>query len=69
MRRRVSDEEIDHVLELLAENDSPICLDHLFLGPTPNITISMNSLTMFLSKNGIRPANGISYCQIPFRAR
>jgi hypothetical protein len=55
--------------EMLAENDSPICLDHLFLGPTPNITISMNSLTMFLSKNGIRPANGISYCQIPFRAR
>ncbi len=54
---------------LLAENDSPICLDHLFLGPTPNITISMNSLTMFLSKNGIRPANGIAYCQIPFRAR
>ena len=55
--------------KLMARNDSPICLDHLFLGPTPNITISMNSLTMFLSKNGIKPAKGISYCQIPFRAR
>ncbi|KJS02906.1 MAG: hypothetical protein VR65_03440 [Desulfobulbaceae bacterium BRH_c16a] len=55
--------------ELMAQNDSPICLDHLFLGPTPNITISMNSLTMFLSKNGIQPEKGISYCQIPFRAR
>lgn len=50
-------------------NDSPIALEHLFLGPTPNITISMNSLTMFLSKNGIKPDKGISYCQIPFRGR
>jgi hypothetical protein len=54
---------------LVARGDFPIALEHLFLGPTPNITISMNSLTMFLAKNGIRPDNGISYCQIPFRAR
>jgi len=54
---------------LMAEHDSPIVLEHLFLGPTPNITISMNSLTMFLSKSGIVPTKGISYCQIPFRAR
>ena len=51
------------------EDDSPIRLDHIFLGPTPNITISMNSLAMFLSKNDIQPRDGISYCQIPFRAR
>ena len=54
---------------LIAQNNSPIALEHLFLGPTPNITISMNSLTMFLSKNNIQPDEGISYCQIPFRAR
>jgi hypothetical protein len=54
---------------LIAQGNSPIALEHLFLGPTPNITISMNSLTMFLSKNKIRPDQGISYCQIPFRAR
>lgn len=54
---------------LLDEGHVPIALEHLFLGPTPNITISMNSLTMFLSKNSIRPQKGISYCQIPFRAR
>lgn len=48
---------------------SPLVLDHLFLGPTPNITISMNSLKMYLSKHGIRPVKGISYCQIPYRAR
>jgi hypothetical protein len=54
---------------LATQNNSSIALEHLFLGPTPNITISMNSLTMFLSKRGIRPKGGISYCQIPYRAR
>lgn len=54
---------------LITEDNSPIALEHLFLGPTPNITISMNSLTMFLAKNSIRPTKGISYCQIPYRAR
>ena len=48
-------------------NGSPIALEHLFLGPTPNINISMNSLNMFLSKKSIKPSKGISYCQIPFR--
>jgi hypothetical protein len=47
----------------------PIALQHLFLGPTPNKTISMNSLTMYLAKNGIKPERGISYCQIPFRGK
>lgn len=54
---------------LVPHDNGPISLQHLFLGPTPNMTISMNSLTMFLAKNGIRPDRGISYCQIPFRAR
>jgi len=54
---------------LIAEKSFSIGLEHLFLGPTPNIIISMNSLAMFLSKNRIRPAKGISYCQIPFRAK
>lgn len=53
----------------IAEKGSPIAMEHLFLGPTPNITISMNSLTMFLSKNGIQPDKGISYCRIPFRSK
>lgn len=57
------------LFHLMPRDDSPIALEHLFLGPTPNITISMNSLTMYLSKNGIQPAKGLSYCQIPFRAR
>lgn len=46
-----------------------IALEHLYLGPTPNITISMNSLKMFLAKNGINPSRGIDYCQIPYRQK
>jgi hypothetical protein len=49
--------------------EGPIAMDHLFLGPTANINISMNSLKMFLEKNGIIPQRGIDYCQIPFRQR
>ena len=44
-------------------------LDHVYLGPTPNISLSMNSLKMCLLKNGIQPAQGIDYCQIPYRQR
>ncbi|WP_419175876.1 DUF2971 domain-containing protein [Desulfosediminicola sp.] len=54
---------------LSSMGNGPIDLEHLFLGPTPNIGISMNSLTMFLSQNGIQPQKGISYCQIPFRGK
>ncbi len=48
---------------------APLAMDHLFLGPTANVNISMNSLKMFLEKNGIIPQRGIDYCQIPFRQR
>ena len=54
---------------LAGSTHSSLVLDHLYLGPTPNITISMNSLKMFLAKHGIRPKKGISYCQIPYRAK
>lgn len=50
----------------LGQNES-IVMEHIFLGPTPNIILSMNSLTLYLSKKGIRPREGISYCQIPYR--
>jgi hypothetical protein len=44
-------------------------LQHIFLGPTPNISLSMNSLSMYLAKAGISPRRGITYCQIPYRQR
>jgi hypothetical protein len=53
--------------ELLQKKDKPIAIEHIFLGPTPNINISMNSLTMFLAKNGVNPEKGITYCEIPYR--
>ena len=47
----------------------PPAMDHLYLGPTANVNISMNSLHMFLKQHGIVPSRGIDYCQIPFRQR
>lgn len=52
---------------LAPNRGEPILLEHIFLGPTPNINLSMNSLALYLSKKGIRPQEGISYCQIPYR--
>ena len=51
------------------DNDDPIELEHVVLGPTPNINLSMNSLTMFLLKMRVKLSAGISYCQIPYRQR
>jgi hypothetical protein len=50
-------------------NNDPIELEQVVLGPTPNINLSMNSLTMFLSKMRVKVNSGISYCQIPYRQR
>ena len=50
----------------LAE-DQTMQLDHVFLGPTNNVELSMNSLELYLEKMRTRPRRGVSYCQIPFR--
>lgn len=44
-------------------------IEHIFLGPTPNRSLSMNSLAMYLAKSGVSPERGIQYCQIPYRQR
>ena len=55
------------LFSLVAEDKDAVDLDHVYLGPTPNISLSMNSMKMCLAKHNIRPANGIEYCQIPYR--
>lgn len=55
--------------EFAAQGDRPIAIEHMFLGPTANINISMNSLNMYLIKNGVSPRQGIEYCSIPFRQK
>lgn len=44
-------------------------IQHIYLGPTPNKTLSMNSLSMYMAKEGVSPKSGINYCQIPYRQR
>ena len=47
--------------------DRRLDMDHVFLGPTPNSNISMDSLSNYLSKNGASPRQGLHYCGIPYR--
>jgi hypothetical protein len=53
----------------LAPAGQPPQLEHVFVGPSPNSNISINSVRMFLAQNGIDPSRGIDYCQIPYRLR
>lgn len=53
--------------QLLPEENKAIGIEHMYLGPTSNINISMNSLTMYLAKNNATPRREISFCQIPYR--
>ncbi len=53
--------------QLLPEDEKPVVIEHMYLGPTSNINISMNSLSMYLAKNNVKPKKEISYCQIPYR--
>jgi len=54
---------------LTDDGDSSLKLDHVYLGPTSNIELSMNSLELYLAKQRASPRRGISYCQIPYRQR
>tara|TARA_R110002110_G_scaffold205066_7_gene417039 strand:- start:169148 stop:170017 length:870 start_codon:yes stop_codon:yes gene_type:complete len=44
-------------------------LDHVYLGPTSNVDLSMKSLELYLASSGASPRRGVSYCQIPYRQR
>ncbi|MEE4137625.1 MAG: DUF2971 domain-containing protein [Desulforhopalus sp.] len=55
--------------DLQPESGGAPRIDHVYLGPTSNRNISMNSLKMFLAQNGITPERGIDYCQIPYRQK
>ncbi len=48
--------------------DRQIDIDNVYIGPTPHINNSVNSLSNYLSKSRASPRNGVSYCQIPYRA-
>ncbi len=54
---------------LAGADGDPLQLDHVFLGPTNNVELSMNSLELYLERMQTRPSRGVSYCQIPFRSR
>ncbi len=46
-----------------------IPIEHLFLGPTPNSALSLNSIRLYFRKQGIQLGQDITYCDIPYRSR
>ena len=58
-----------YAFDLTGNSAARLVLDHVYLGPTNNIDLSMNSLTLYLTRHGVRPRRGIDYCQIPYRQR
>lgn len=48
-------------------NDSALRFEHVFVGPTPNVNLSMNSLSRFLAMRRVGTIS-VEYCGIPFRA-
>ena len=50
----------------LAQSDQgSLLIEHIFVGPTPNMNLAIGSLTKFLSRAGI--AHQLSNCEIPYR--
>ncbi|MFV8816448.1 DUF2971 domain-containing protein [Haliea sp. E17] len=58
-----------YAFDLTSPGRGQLQLEHVYLGPTANIELSMKSLDLYLQTRGAAPARGISYCQIPYRQR
>ncbi|MGH1440182.1 MAG: DUF2971 domain-containing protein [Cellvibrionaceae bacterium] len=54
--------------QLLKEQNA-IPVKHVFVGPTPNSTLSLNSIALYLKQHGVDLGNTISYCDIPYRSK
>jgi hypothetical protein len=52
----------------LHSSNQPMALEHVYLGPTPDSTLSMSSLRLFLQQHHLIPRRGIGDSQIPYRA-
>ncbi|GAA3963764.1 DUF2971 domain-containing protein [Allohahella marinimesophila] len=60
---------VPYVFLDLRDEQGRLPFEHIFVGPTPNHELSLNSLQLYLSQRNCVPADGIDYCQIPFRQR
>jgi len=53
------------LFSLARAGQAKLALEHVFIGPTPHINLSMNSLVQLLSRNGISPM--IENSLVPYR--
>ncbi len=54
--------------DLSNSGHTKISIQGIYLGPTPNINLSMGSLSKYLSIRGVSPKDGIRYSDIPYRS-
>jgi hypothetical protein len=54
-------------LEFSLKECGGLKIEHIYLGPSQNFGLSINSLGRFLAKEGLNPP--IGYCQIPYREK
>lgn len=52
---------------LVLESTDSAKIQRIYLGPTPNHNLSMNSLTRYLSRGRVSPKEGAYACGIPYR--
>lgn len=55
------------VFSLISGEDRSLRFQHVYVGPTPNINLSMNSISRFLAKRQVGLLR-TQYCGIPYRA-
>ncbi|CAM3915745.1 hypothetical protein VA7868_03325 [Vibrio aerogenes CECT 7868] len=48
--------------------EQPMALEHVYLGPGPDPTLSVNSLHLFFHQHQLMPCRGIADSNIPYRA-
>lgn len=59
---------VPHLLFSLSDDPSGLLsFQEIFLGPTPNVGLSMNSVSRFLRRNRSAGTLRIGYCGIPYR--
>lgn len=55
--------------ELSPSEEQPMALEHVYLGPTNHIDLSMNAVERYLAQESVTPRRGVTYCDIPYRQR
>lgn len=54
-------------IKLVLEEDQPLNVDHVFIGPTPDVDLSIASMKAYLADRQSTPVRGVDDSLVPFR--